>query len=198
MDDYNLEPGEFLIMQEEHVLLGPINNKQHIRAVALTDRTLILVNDVATGLFKRTTMVKRCPLRRLQRSTHDEVQVFAGKLGDTWWLQLPFEGELIMLTFEISPRRTAERWAEAIRLAAAGNYAAIRTQGTLPPELAGIMDSSRDLIDSLTGGRSSKRISEPERQDASVTVKCVSCHAPLTGHRGTTVTCSYCDTAQTL
>lgn len=198
MDDYNLEPGEFLIMQEEHVFLGPADNKQRIRAVALTDRTLILVNDVSTGLFRRTTMVKRCPLRRLQRSSNDEAQAFASKLGDTWWLQLPFEGELIMLTFETSPRSTAERWAEAIRLATNGNFASIRTQGTLPPEIAGIVNSSRSLIENIKGGRGSKRTAEPARQDAPVTAKCVGCHAPLTGRRGTTVTCSYCDTTQTL
>lgn len=38
-----------------------------------------------------------------------------------------------------------------------------------------------------------KLVSKP-----SVTTKCVGCHAPLTGVAGSTCTCPYCDTTQTI
>lgn len=196
MDDYNLEPGELVVMQERSVKLGEGPDGDSLDELVLTNQSLILVATAQQGLFKRTRMLKRCPLAKIRRN-NDVLQTFVSKYRNTYCLQIAFEDETVTLHFPANPKRGAERWAEAIASAADGNPispAAI----DLPPELTNVVDGAKDLVGALFG--SSKPHRPPSRGEgsSSVTRKCVGCHAPLTGRVGSTVTCPYCDTKQTL
>ena len=121
MDEYNLEPGELVIMQEQSVKLGDGPNGEDLEELVLTNQSLILVANVQQGLFKRSRMLKRCPLSKIRRQG-DVPQVFASKYRDTYCLQIAFADETITLHFPANPKRGAERWAEGIAGAADGSF----------------------------------------------------------------------------
>lgn len=199
MEDYNLAPGELVIMQEQPVKLGSGPDGEGLDELVLTNQNLILVVSSAQGLFRRTRMLKRCPLAKLRRQD-DAPQVFATKYRNEYCLQVAFSDESIALYFPSNPRRLSERWAAAIVRAANGDLSSVSeigADGTLPPELTNVVDGARDLVGSLFGGGKKTR-GDAKAQPTSVTKRCMGCHAPLSGRAGSTVTCPYCDTKQTL
>ena len=198
MDEYNLEPGEFTIMQESSVILLDRSGEERLDEVVLTNKNLILVNTASQGLFKRTRYLKRCPLDKIA-SPNGIPQAIASKHKNDYCLQVIFDDETIALRFPANPKRTAERWAEGIRNAALGNLSGIRTEDVLPPEVADLVDGAKGIFGAVfAGGKKQPNASEVPKRPARITKKCVGCHAPLTGHTGETVTCAYCDTKQTL
>lgn len=198
MDNYNLEPGEFVILQESSVTLYENSAETKLDELLLTNRSLILVNTASRGLFQHTRYLKRCPLEEI--SHHNDVaQVMAVKFRNDYRLQVVFRDETIVLRFPTNPKRGAERWADAILRVSQGNYSDVQTGDYLPPEITNLVDGAKDAFGSLfTGGKGRAAKTVPESRSTSTTRKCVGCHAPLTGRTGATVTCPYCDTRQTL
>ena len=198
MDEYNLEPGEFTIMQESSVILLDRSGEERLDEVVLTNKNLVLVNTASQGLFRRTRYLKRCPLERIA-SPNGIPQAIASKHKNDYRLQVVFDDETIALRFPANPKRTAERWAEGIRNAALGNLSGIRTEYVLPPEVADLVDGAKGIFGAVfAGGKKQANTPETSKRPARITKKCVGCHAPLTGRAGETVTCAYCDTKQTL
>ena len=198
MDEYNLEPGEFTIMQESPLILLARSGEERLDEVVLTNKNLVLVNTASQGLFKRTRYLKRCPLDRIA-SPNGIPQAIASKHKNDYRLQVVFDDETIALRFPANPKRAAERWAEGIRNAALGNLSGIRTEDVLPPEVADLVDGAKGIIGAVfAGGKKQANTPETSKRPARITKKCVGCHAPLTGRAGETVTCAYCDTKQTL
>ena len=198
MDEYNLEPGEFTIMQESSVILLDRSGEERLDEVVLTNKNLVLVNTASQGLFKRTRYLKRCPLDKIA-SPNGVPQAIASKHKNDYRLQVVFDDETIALRFPANPKRTAERWAEGIRNAALGNLSGIRTEDVLPPEVADLVDGAKGIFGAVfAGGKKQANTPETSKRPARITKKCVGCHAPLTGRAGETVTCAYCDTKQTL
>ncbi|HJA28880.1 MAG TPA: hypothetical protein IAA15_04815 [Candidatus Olsenella pullicola] len=197
MEDYNLAPGELVVMQEQSVKLGNGAGDEDLDELVLTNQNLILVASASHGLFKKTRMLKRCPLEKI-RWQNDAPQVFATKYRSSYCLQAAFEDETVTLCFPANPRRLAERWARAIAQAADGELSGIGAEDDLPPEITNIVDGAKDLVGSLFGGGRQPRGAAQKERPANVTKKCVGCHAPITGRAGSPVTCSYCDTRQTL
>ena len=198
MDEYNLEPGEFTIMQESSVTLLDRSGEERLDEVVLTNKNLVLVNTASQGLFKRTRYLKRCPLDKIA-SPNGVPQAIASKHKNDYRLQVVFDDETISLRFPANPKRTAERWAEGIRNAALGNLSGIRTEDVLPPEVADLVDGAKGIFGAVfAGGKKQPNTPEAPKRPARITKKCVGCHAPLTGCAGETVTCAYCDTKQTL
>lgn len=198
MEDYNLAPGELVIMQEQSVRLGDGPDGEELEELVLTNQNLILVANAAQGLFKRTRMLKRCPLSRVVR--HDDVpQAIVAKYRGNYCLQIAFEGESVTLFFSSNPRRQAERWANALVKAADGDLSGAREAvEDLPPEITNVVDGARDLVGALFGAAAGPQAGTQKSRPASVTRRCVGCHAPLAGRVGASVTCPYCDTRQTL
>ena len=198
MDDYNLEPGEFVILQESSVTLHEDSSETKLDELLLTNRSLILVNTASQGLFKHTRYLKRCPLDEISRP-NDMPQVTAMKFRNDYRLQVVFNDETVVLRFPANPKRGAERWADAILSVSQGNYSDIQTGDYLPPEITNLVDGAKDAFGSLfAGGKDRTAKAAPKSGPASVTKKCVGCHAPVTGRAGVIVTCPYCDTKQTL
>lgn len=198
MSDYNLEPGEFVIMQESSPKLGGSakDSGERLDEVVLTNQCLILVDTVSRGIFSRERMLKRCPLSKVL-SEGDVPQVFVAKVRDTYQLQIAFADETVSLEFANYSKRIAERWADAVRKAVAGNVGGIVTEDALPPEVAELVDGAKGFVGALFGGKPAKSDDSPKLPPR-VTAKCRGCHAPISGRAGETVTCAYCDTKQTL
>lgn len=202
MSEYNLAPGEFLIMQEKSVRLGTLSDNEDLTELVLTNHNIILVNDVDCGLFRTERYLKRCPLSDLQR--HQGVaQTPVVKQKDRYCLQMLFPDETISVLFLDGARRTAERWSNAIQQAAAGDFNNIDASDVLPPELAEFIDGTKDFFGSFGGKKHNKKrtgssTSEAVGASTSLSARCPGCHAPLTGYKGEIVTCSYCDTKHAL
>lgn len=193
MDDYNLEPGEYVILQTMPVNLIDGKQKEPLDEVVLTDRTLILVSTVSTGLFNSERYLKRCPLAHVSYSA-DEPVVMVLKRGDSYWLQASFEGESVSLEFPENPKQEAKRWSAAIKHAIEGDFDSINTSFLPPKEIGAFLDNVKGAAKSVgLGGRPEQKA--PTRR---VSKKCSGCHAPLAGIRGHVVTCEYCGTKQTL
>lgn len=194
MDDYNLEPGEFVIMQEASVKL---DDGTDLDELVLTNQSLILVATMSQGLFKRSKFVKRCPLDKL-RGAPDAPQAIVTKYHENYYLQAVFADETLSLTFPSNTKRSAERWAEAVRSAAIGDLTNIQTEDALPPEIADLVSGAKGAFGALFAGGKNKGHKDEPRRPSSITKKCMGCHAPISGRVGSTVTCPYCDTKQTL
>lgn len=198
MDNYNLEPGEFVILQESSVTLYEDSAETKLDELLLTNQSLILVNTASRGLFQHTRYLKRCPLNEISRP-NDVPQVMAMRYRNDYRLQVVFRDETIVLRFPTNPKRGAERWAGAILSVSQGNYSDVQTGDYLPPEITNLVDGAKDAFGSLfPGGKGRTAKTAPESRSTSTTSKCVGCHAPLAGRTGATVTCPYCDTKQTL
>ncbi len=204
-NEYNLSRGEVLIMHSEGVQLICGKERETLNEVALTNKNLILVNEVSTGLFSSQRYLKRCPLDSIVCS--DGVpQAFLGKKKDTYVLQVVFEEEAVTLRFPNNEKREARRWSNAIKCAIVGDLDSIDTDETpLPSEVGDAIDGFSGLIGALAGeaaavSKSVTKAAKPAKVKVKpkASTKCVGCHSPLTGAPGSTVTCDYCGTKQTL
>lgn len=196
MDSYDLAPGEFVIMHEQSARLCEGSEEQDLQELVLTNRNLILAALVSESLFKKSRYLKHCPLDQLL-CTNGLPQVSVSKFRDKHHLLVAFQGENVDLYFPGNPKRTAQRWAEGIRKAALGDLASIQTEDVLPPEIADIVDGARGVFGAFLGTKD-KAATGGLKMPETVARKCQGCHAPLTGRAGSVVTCSYCDTKQTL
>lgn len=61
-DEYNLSAGEAVIMQSDGVELLCGRESEELDELVLTNKNLILVNEVSVGIFTTQRLVKRCPL----------------------------------------------------------------------------------------------------------------------------------------
>ena len=58
VEDYNLAPGELVVMQEQSIKLGNDTDGEDLDELVLTNQNLILVASASQGLFKKTRMLK--------------------------------------------------------------------------------------------------------------------------------------------
>ncbi len=197
MEDYNLDPGEFVIMQETPAELHSGKSVDKLDEVVLTNRHLILVCSQQQGLFQKRRLLKRCPLEQTLDS-QGFPQVVTTQLRDKNILQVLFSGENISVSFPNKSKQTVIRWAESIRNAAIGNLGEIKTENPLPDELADFVDGAKNVVGTIFGKKNAPTAEARKGAHAMVARKCQGCHAPLTGRAGAAVTCLYCDTKQTL
>lgn len=204
-DEYNLGPGEVLIMQSEGAVLLSGKDEIDLDEVALTNQNLILVNEVSTGLFSSQRLLKRCPLESIA-CPEGAPQAFVGKKHDMYVLQVAFAEEGITLHFPSNEKREAKRWADAIKYAVVGDIDSIDTEATpLGNDVTGLIDGVTGFVSAFVSEATSatKEVSKknnPPRKTVAgkATAKCSGCHAPLFGTKGSIVTCEYCGSKQTL
>ena len=178
---------------------------EELDELVLTNKNLILVNEVSAGIFTTQRLVKRCPLDSIL-CPEGSPQAFLGKKKDSYVLQVAFEQEAITLRFPDNERREAKRWADAIKYAVVGDLDSIDTEGDqLPPEVSGLVDGFKGfatafISEATNTADSASKARKPIRK-ATKTVaagRCTGCRAPLSGVKGAIVTCDYCGTKQTL
>lgn len=209
-NEYNLSPGEVFIMQSEAVELICGKERERLNELVLTNKNLILVNEVSTSLFTTQRMLKRCPLDGIV-CQEGIPQAFLGKKKDIYILQVVFPNESVTLRFPLNEKREAKRWADAIKYAIVGDFDSIDTENALiEGEVTDLLDGFSGLVGafiseaSTAAGTISKTkqstSKKPPRKTvaAKASAKCPGCRAPLLGAKGSVVTCEYCGTKQTL
>ena len=103
-DEYNLSAGEAVIMQSDGVELLCGRESEELDELVLTNKNLILVNEVSVGIFTTQRLVKRCPLDSIL-CPEGSPQAFLGRKKDSYVLQVAFEQETITLRFPDNERR---------------------------------------------------------------------------------------------
>ncbi len=204
-NEYNLDPNEVLIMQNANVALISGEESKRLNEVVLTNKNLILVNEVSVSLFSSQRMLKRCPLD-LVACCDGIPQAFIGKHKNKYVLQVVFTDEAITLHFPEDEKREARRWADAIKYTIVGDIDSIDTTATLPnKEIDGLISGitgfmSTFVTDANTVTGTTTKPNKPLRKPSTskATAKCIGCHAPLLGAKGSIVTCEYCGSKQTL
>ena len=98
MPTYNLDPREFVVLQQSGVWLLTDDGQDHLDELVLTNTHLILVATVSEGLFHSSRYLKRLPLEE----TLDDAgrpRVFVGKRRDKSVLSVSFATDSISLVF---------------------------------------------------------------------------------------------------
>lgn len=204
-EEYNLQPGEVVIMQGNKAVLHSGKDREALDEIVLTNKNLILVNEVSTGLFTTQRLLKRCPLDSIA-CPEGSPQAFLGKKKDEYVLQVVFEQESITLAFPANPKREAKRWADAIKYAVVGEVDNIDTdESPLPNDVANLIDGFKGLTTAFASEAASftstvSKASKPVKKvvKTKATMRCIGCRAPLSGNKGAILTCEYCGTKQTL
>lgn len=205
-EEYNLTPGEVVIMHSDHVVLHSGKERITLDELVLTNQNLILVNEVSTSLFRSQRLLKRCSLDSIA-CPEGSPQAFLGKKkNNDYVLQVVFEQESITLSFPTNPKREAKRWANAIKYAVVGEIENIDTdESPLPSEATELIDGLKGITSAITSEAAQfastvSSASKPIKKAAKTktTVRCIGCRAPLSGAKGTVQTCDYCGTKQTL
>lgn len=205
MDEFNLQPGEFIIKQTDQAAFPTGSTDMELGRVVLTNRNLILVADKPTGIFSSKKLVKRCPLEQVH-DMYGIPQAIVTKNGNNWIVQIAFYDDTVSLQFEQIARRQAQSWADAVKNAATGNLDCIEADDLVPDGVADFVEGAKGIVGAFGtafGGAFGTQ-SSTAKQAAAATrpamadARCRGCHAPLSGRIGTTITCPYCDTKQTL
>lgn len=208
MSDYSLEPGEFAIMQTDEASLNDEEYAEDLDELILSNRNIIMVASKSVGLFKRASKTYKLPLERIA-CPDGTPQVMVLKKDDSYRVQVVFEAETISFEFDEDHKYTAERWADGIRRAAVGDLAGIRTEDSpLPKGLLDLANGAKQVFGgAFAAGAAVSGATRPDRgipsqtqgkRPAAVTSKCSGCHAPLSGRKGSVVTCEYCGRKQAL
>lgn len=217
MGSYNLESGEFAIMQTNQVRFGDDSFVEDLDELVLSNRNIIMVASRSVSLFKRTSRTYKLPLECIA-CPNGNPQVMTTRQGNGYLVQVVFETETIFFRFSEDHRRMAERWADGIRRAAVGDLAGIRTEDpAVPKELLDLADGAKQVFGAVfaAGASASGGTPVPQRIQSApkkaqntkarskekppmVARKCNGCHASLVGRKGSITTCEYCGTRQTL
>jgi hypothetical protein len=201
MKSYNLDQGEYVVLQCSDVGLMNDGSVDPLEEVVLTNKHLILVANVFEGVFRSSRYLKRLPLEQAL----DDMGVprtAVTKVRDNYLLNVAFEDETISLCFSGlsgGSATAARRWERAIANAAVGDLDGIDAGSELGDTVGDLLEETKGAVGALfgTAGQSRKKAEQYQRP-ISVTKRCVGCHAPIVGRKGAVVTCSYCDTKQTL
>ena len=183
MYDLNLSANEGIILQFE----GSIHNRKRADIV-LTNMNVICV-EYNVGLFKTNYNIIRFPVNQI-KNVNGQVQVSVIKEGERTVLQILFQDSIEKFVFAkdffeaLKKKKEAEKWVKEINLLLTGKQPEIDTDNT-------IIGNVKNVLDSIG-------VTSVIKEQKNITKKCIGCKAPLTGKKGETVCCPYCDTQQTL
>lgn len=198
MKSYNLDRGEFVVLQRSDVSLVSEEGRDPLDEVVLTNKSLVLVVTVPDGAFRTARYLKRLPLEQAL----DDLGVprtAVTKVDNSYVLNVAFSDETVSLCFAGGSAGAARRWEQAISSAAVGDLDGIGADGETGDVLGDLLEETKGTFGALFGGTGQPRKkAELPKRPMTVTKRCVGCHAPIVGRKGTVVTCSYCDTKQTL
>lgn len=138
MTNYKLNNDESIIMQTEGATLIEGDDGRNLEEVVLTDQNLILVTRVPDGLFKKKTLLMRCPLDEILTEDNSP-KIRADVFNGYQCLRVFYPDTTLVINFDQNSSRLTKRWADGIRKAAAGDFASIQTSDSLGSQLSDLM-----------------------------------------------------------
>lgn len=202
MVKYQLQPNEGVVLQETGIFYEP--NKLY---TAYTDE-LILTNlnliHVRKGVFMGTKGVRYIPLNQV-KVIGGKCQALVGKAQNgTAILQIYTQQGTEEFAFRTNAKKNAGIWANEISRLVTGRDSENALENQDAPEydfkdtVIGQLKDAFDEVDAAFGFGFGKLGQQQKSSVERVSTKCFGCHAPITGVKGKTAVCKYCDTEQVL
>ena len=202
MVKYQLQPNEGVVLQETGIFYEP--NKLY---TAYTDE-LILTNlnliHVRKGVFMGTKGVRYIPLNQV-KVIGGKCQALVGKAQNgTAILQIYTQQGTEEFAFRTNAKKNASIWANEISRLVTGRDSENALENQDAPEydfkdtVIGQLKDAFDEVDAAFGFGFGKLGQQQKSSVERVSTKCSGCHAPITGVKGKTAVCKYCDTEQVL
>jgi LSD1 subclass zinc finger protein len=196
MAKYNLEPSESILIQSTGVLCegGGLLN-------AYTDE-LILTNmniiHVSKGMFGNIKRVQKYPLNQV-KIINGQAQAIMGKGSNSMPnLQIYFVNGQVSFKFQILGKKEIMKYVKEISRVLVGNESSRNSAANqfAIPGAEIVAETLKDTIDVFKGTFGIKSKSKAGDEPVKATKKCIGCMSPLTGTKGHSIRCSYCDTDQ--
>lgn len=202
MVKYQLQPNEGVVLQETGIFYEP--NKLY---TAYTDE-LILTNlnliHVRKGVFMGTKGVRYIPLNQV-KVIGGKCQALVGKAQNgTAILQIYTQQGTEEFAFRTNAKKNAGIWANEISRLVTGRDSENALENQDAPEydfkdtVIGQLKDAFDEVDAAFGFGFGKLGQQQKSSVERVSTKCFGCHVPITGVKGKTAVCKYCDTEQVL
>ena len=179
----NLQPNEGIIIQYDGVWHNNTRSE-----LFLTNLNLICVED-RSGLFKTKYNVIKYPVNQI-KVVNGQAQASVIRDGDKWVLQILFKNGEEQFSFNFDffekskKKAEADKWVEQINILLTGASA----QNIIEPSIIGGLKNILKAVG----------IKTTEKEIEKATKKCMGCMAPISGIKGQTIFCRYCDTKQIL
>ena len=202
MARYQLQPNEGVVLQETGICYEP--NKL---STAYTDE-LILTNlnliHVRKGVFMGTKSVRYIPLNQV-KVIGGKCQALVGKARNGHAiLQIYTQQGIEEFAFQTKAKKNAGIWANEISRLVTGRDSAnvLESQDAAEYDFEDtVVGQLRDAfgeVGAAFGFGFGKSGQQQKSSVERVSTKCSGCHAPITGVKGKTAVCKYCDTEQVL
>ncbi|MDU5529215.1 MAG: hypothetical protein E6063_07465 [Atopobium sp.] len=201
MAKYQLQPNEGVVLQETGIRYEP--NKL---STAYTDE-LILTNlnliHVRKGVFMGTKGIRYIPLNQV-KVICGKCQALVGKSQNgTAILQIYTQQDIEEFAFQTGAKKNAGIWANEISRLVTGRDSENTLESQDTPEYdfdtaVGQLKDAFSEVGAAFGFGFGKSGQQQKSSVEHVSTKCSGCHAPITGVKGKTAVCKYCDTKQVL
>lgn len=194
MVKYNLEPNESILIQSTGVLRETGNLlKGYTDELILTNMNIIWISK---GMLGNTKGVQKFPLNQV-KVINGEAQAFVGRSSNGIPnLKVYFINGQEEFQFQSFSKKGVAKWVNEISKVLTG-YDSRRGYAAIP----GTEYLAATLKDTVGVFKNTFSIVPKGGADAvheKVTKKCIGCMAPLTGTKGQSILCRYCDTVQIL
>ncbi|MGI6118711.1 MAG: hypothetical protein ACOYBC_10045 [Bilifractor sp.] len=189
MSEYQLQPNEVIILRSENIAHGG-RLASFSNELILTNLNVVFVQKSLLGKSKNMEVF---PLK-LIKIYNGKAQAVSGSQNGYASLDIFFRDGLEQ--FRFSNKSEIPRWVNEISKLLTGREADTSSRKIYDP-----LETYKDSVDSMRSifglDPKFKKDNSPVKEVV-ITKRCISCKAPLTGHKGETLRCEYCDTEQTL
>ena len=181
MSDYNLYPNEAILLKSEDVFQGIRKGD-----LVLTNLAILWAEK---NFFGKVKNVNRISFNQV-KMYNGNPQVRLGKAGNgipQLEIYIINGQEKFSLNNKLFAKREISKWVNEITQAITGHTP--DKSFTAIPGTEFVVDTLKGTVDAFTDSLGLKK---------TISKKCISCKAPITGKKDETVICKYCDTQQTL
>ena len=134
-------------------------------------------------------------IKRMEKFPLNQIKVINGQVQaryDDDSLQVSFFNRQISFDFGSHSKRTINRFIDGIICSINGVPFDNTKASSAIPGSEQIATTLKDTLGTFKDAFKGKSKNE------NITIKCIGCHAPLSGKKGEKIKCSYCDTEQSL
>ncbi|MGG3562747.1 hypothetical protein ABES03_14225 [Neobacillus rhizosphaerae] len=195
MVKYNLEPSESILIQSTGVCEGSGLMTAFTDELILTNMNII---HVSKGLFGNTKSVRKYPLNQV-KIINGEAQASMGKsTNGIPNLQIYFTNGQLSFKFQSSAKKEIVKYVNGISKVLIGRESNLVANQFAIPGAEIVAETLKDTIGVFKGTLGIKSKGKAADEPVKATKKCIGCMSPLTGTKGQSIRCSYCDTDQIL
>ena len=191
MSNLNLQSNETVLLKKDGVCHG-----KELVELYLTNLNIIYV---LKGIFGNAKKIQKLPLNQV-KIVNGRAQVFLGNYSkyERLQLQIYFINGVEVFEFLNNDKKEISMWINNISQILTGEASQDTSVKNIMaiPGTEHIAEAMKDTIGMFRDklGINNKGNQKPEN----ATIKCIGCMAPLSGIKGQTVRCKYCDTDNTL